>query len=80
MVNLLELLFSVIWQEELVSSGITLLSIVGKVFCKILNNRLEQYSNEEGALHEEHASFSPSRACIDNVYTSKESVHCARQI
>ena len=62
MVDLLEQLFSVIWQEEIVSrqwsdglivnifkkgdrenpgnySGLTLLSVVGKVFCKILNNR-----------------------------------------
>ena len=64
MVDLLEQLFSVIWQEEIVPRqwreglivnnniifkkgdredpanyrGITLLSIVGKVFCKILNN------------------------------------------
>ena len=64
MVDLLEQLFSVIWQEEIVPRqwreeglivnifkkgdredpanhrGITLLSVVGKVFCKILNNRL----------------------------------------
>ena len=65
MVDLLEQLFSVIWQEEIVPRqwrdglivnifkkgdredpgnyrGITLLSVVGKVFCKILNNRLVQ--------------------------------------
>ena len=61
MVDLLEQLFSVIWQEEIVPRqwregfivnifkkgdredpgnyrGITLLCVVGKVFCKILNN------------------------------------------
>ena len=32
--------------------GITLLSVVGKVFCKILNNRLVQCLDKEGALHE----------------------------
>ena len=65
MVDLLEQLFSVIWQEEIVPRqwrdglivnifkkgdiedpgnyrGITLLN-VGKVFCKILNNRLVQF-------------------------------------
>ena len=65
MVDLLEQLFSVIWQEEIVPRqwrdglivnifkkgdrenpanyrGITLLSVVGKVFCKILKNRLVQ--------------------------------------
>ena len=65
MVDLLEQLFSVIWQEKIVPRqwryglivnifkkgdredpgnyrSITLLSVVGKVFCKILNNRLVQ--------------------------------------
>ena len=32
--------------------GITFLSVVGKVFCKILNNRLVQCLDKEGALHE----------------------------
>ena len=32
--------------------GITLLSVVGKVFCKILNNRLVQCLDKGGALHE----------------------------
>ena len=63
--DLLEQLFSVIWQEEIVPRqwreglivnifkkgdredpanyrGITLLSVVGNVFCKIFNNRLVQ--------------------------------------
>ena len=75
MVDLLEQLFSVIWQEEMVPRqwrdglivnifkkgdredpgnyrGITLVSVVGKVFCKILNNRLVQCLDKEGALHE----------------------------
>ena len=75
MVDLLEQLFSVIWQEEVVPRqwrdglivnifkkgnredpdnyrGITLLSVVGKVFSKILNNRLVQCLDKEGALHE----------------------------
>ena len=74
MVYLLEQLFSVIWQEEIVPRqwreglivnifkkgdredlvnyrGIALLSVVGKLFCKILNNRLVQCL-DKGALHE----------------------------
>ena len=35
--------------------GIMLLSVVGKVFCKILNNRLVQCLDKEGALHEGQA-------------------------
>ena len=31
--------------------GINLLSVVGKVFCKILNNRLVQCLDKEEALH-----------------------------
>ena len=73
MVDLLEQVFSVIWQEEIVPRqwrdgvivnifkkgdredpgnyrGITLLSVVGKVFCKILNNRMVQCLDKEGAL------------------------------
>ena len=51
--------------------GITLLSVVGKVFCKILNNRLVQCLDKEGALHE---GFRTNRSCMDNVYTLNEIV------
>ena len=37
--------------------GITLLSVVGKVFCKILNNRLVQCLDKGGALCEWQAGF-----------------------
>ena len=37
--------------------GITLLSVVGKVFCKILNNRLVQCLDKERALHEGQAGL-----------------------
>ena len=97
MVDLLEQLFSVIWQEEIVSRqsrdglivnifkkgdredpgnyrGITLLSVVGKVFCKILNNKLVQCLDKEGALHERQAGFRLNRGCMDNVYTLNEIV------
>ena len=97
MVDLIEQLFSVIWQEEIVPRqwreglivnifkkgdredpanyrGITLLSVVGKVFCKILNNTLEQCLDKEGALHEAQAGFRINRSCMDNVYTLNEIV------
>ena len=80
MVDLLEQLFSVKWQEEIVPRqwreglivnifkkgdredpanyrGITLLSVVGKVFCKILNNRLVQCLDKGVVLHEGQADF-----------------------
>ena len=47
--------------------GLTLLSVVGKVFCKILNDRLVQHLDEGQALHEGQAGFRKKRSCIDNV-------------
>ena len=87
MVDLLEQLFPVIWQEEIVPRqwreglivnifkkrdredpanyrGITLLSVVGKVSCKILNNRLVQCLDKEGALHEGQAGFRINRSTL----------------
>ena len=49
--------------------GIALLSVVGKVFCKLLNNTLVQCLDEGGALHEGQAGFRVNRSCMDNVYT-----------
>ena len=67
-----------------------MLSVVGKVFCKILNNRLVQCLDKEGALQEGHrlvqcldkegalqegqAGFRINRSCMDNVYTLNEIV------
>ena len=97
MVDLLEQLFSVKWQEEIVPRqwreglivnifkkgdredpanyrGITLLSVVGKVFCKILNNRLVQCLDKGVVLHEGQADFRINRSCMGNVYTLNEIV------
>ena len=54
--------------------GVTLLSVVGKVFCKILNNILVECVERERALHEGQAGFRKSRSCLDNVYTLNEIV------
>ena len=54
--------------------SITLLSVVGKVFCKVLNNRLVHCLDKEGALHEGQAGFRFNRSCMDNVYTLNEIV------
>ena len=50
-----------------------MLSVVGKVFCKILNNRLVQCL-DKGVLHEGQAGFRIDRSCMDNVYTLNEIV------
>ena len=54
--------------------GITLLSVVGKVFCKILNNRMVQHLDKGGVLHEGQAGFRMNRSCTDNIYTLNEIV------
>ena len=54
--------------------GISLLSGVGKVFRKVLNNRLVHCLNKEGVLHEGQAGFRVNRSCMDNVYTLNEIV------
>ena len=54
--------------------GITLLSVVGKVLCKVLNNRLVHCLDKEGVLHEGQAGFRVNRSCMDNVYTLNEIV------
>ena len=37
--------------------GVTLLSVVGKVFCKVLYNRLVKHLDKGRALHEDQAGF-----------------------
>ena len=49
--------------------GITPLSFVGKVFCKVLNNRLVQHFDKGGVLHWGQACFRLKRSCVDNIYT-----------
>ena len=64
------------WDKEVPGNyrGITLLSVVGKVFCKILNNRLVERLDKGRLLHEGQAGFRLKRSCIDNVYTLSELV------
>ena len=51
--------------------GITLLSVVGKVFCKTLNDRLVQYL-DKSKIHEGQAGFRAGRCCLDNIFTFNE--------
>ena len=37
--------------------GKVFLSVVGKIFCKILNDRLVQYLDKSGKIHERQAAF-----------------------
>ena len=84
MVCLLEQLFFVIWRKELVPRQwrerlifrvvIGVLSVVGKVFCKILNNRLVERLDRGRILYEGQAGFRVNRSCMDSVFTLNELV------
>jgi hypothetical protein len=51
--------------------GITLLNVVGKLFCKILNNRLVSRLESERALYEGQAGFREKR-CVDTIFSLNE--------
>ena len=53
--------------------GIALLSIVGKLFARILNGRLVPFL-EENELVEEQGGFRRGRGCVDVLYTYSEVV------
>ena len=50
--------------------GISLLSVVGKVFAKVLNDRVKGLT--EGRVMEEQGGFRSGRGCIDQVFAVKQ--------
>lgn len=52
--------------------GITLLSIVGKLFSCVLKNRLEEFCEANNVLAEEQAGFRSTRSTIDHIFTLHE--------
>lgn len=49
--------------------GITIMSVLGKLFCKVLNERLLGYLESKDLLHEGQSGFRTGRGCIDNLHT-----------
>ena len=49
--------------------GITLLNTVGKVFCKLLNDRMVGVLEKERRISEGQAGFRKERGCVDHVFT-----------
>jgi hypothetical protein len=49
--------------------GISLLSIVGKVYTAILHARLSSWCEREGIIVEEQGGFRPGRGCVEQLYT-----------
>ena len=52
--------------------GITLLSVVGKVFASLVNVRLMAHCEEGDRLVDEQAGFRKGRACADQIFIMKE--------
>ena len=48
--------------------GITLLSTLGKLFTRVLNNRLGEWAESYGVLIEAQAGFRPGMSTIDNIF------------
>ena len=49
--------------------GITLLSVVGKLYSAILTKRITNWCEQNGAISEEQAGFRPNRSTSDQVFT-----------
>ncbi|CAB1099521.1 unnamed protein product [Ectocarpus sp. CCAP 1310/34] len=49
--------------------GVTLLNTVGRVFCKLLNDRIVGVLEKEHSISEGQAGFRKKRGCVDHVFT-----------
>jgi hypothetical protein len=54
--------------------GITLLSVVGKTFASLLNERLMIYHDKGERLVDEQAGFRKGRSCMDQIFILKETL------
>ena len=59
--------------------GITLLSIVGKLYTTILNNRLSEWLEVNNKLVEEQGGFRKSRSASEQIFILKEVIQHRRK-
>ena len=52
--------------------GITLLNVVGKLYSRVINNRLLKHIELNNMLHEGQGGFRLRRSCIDNIFSLNE--------
>ena len=52
--------------------GITLLNVVGKLYSRVINNRLLKHIELNHMLHEGQGGFRFRRSCIDNIFSLNE--------
>jgi hypothetical protein len=55
--------------------GITLLSIVGKVYTRVLSDRVAQFAERSGGVVEEQGGFRPGRGTEDQLFALTEILH-----
>ena len=48
--------------------GISLLSVIGKIFTKVLNERLVQWAKENGECYEEQAGYKKGYSTVDQIF------------
>ncbi len=49
--------------------GITITNILSKLFCTIMNSRLEQFATDRGLIPEEQVAFSRDKGTSDHIFT-----------
>ena len=60
--------------------GITLLSVVGKLYTVVLNRRLSKWCEQKGVLVDEQAGFRVNRSTIDQIYALREVIQGRRKM
>jgi hypothetical protein len=59
--------------------GITLLSVVGKIYAMILNNRVKRWCEERNVLVDEQAGFRMRRSTVDQTFILSELIRARRK-
>jgi len=59
--------------------GITLLSVVGKLYTAILTKRVSEWCEEQEKISDEQAGFRPNRSITDQIFLLKEIIQMRRE-
>ena len=59
--------------------GITLLSVVGKIYAMVLNNRVKRWCEERNVLVDEQAGFRMRRSTVDQTFILSELIRARRK-
>src|SRR5690348_4624671 len=59
--------------------GITLLSVVGKIYAMVLNNRVKRWCEERNVLVDEQAGFRVRRSTVDQTFILSELIRARRK-